>query len=243
MRESAWAGRTPSGWWNRAVAVALATPVLFLCACAANPTDPSPPRLTVSHDFRVGPQGWTCDAAGYSTLNPYTDYEIVLDYQPLKGSLASQGSAWLLNGRGSFGLILYCKRHVTGLVSNRTYSVDLTVEIATNTPPGCTGLGAPPGEGVVVLAAPLPAEPIPALVGTDMRVSFVTEAAVLGNIATASPAPCTLTNPWELKTLTKAGVPFVASAAGDAWIVAGITKGFMGPNEVFLTKVRADFQP
>lgn len=227
----------------------LAAVVGLLAACAAA-TAPAPGTTSVAFDFRQGPQGWTCTAAFYLTTNPYDRYEIVTDYRPLLGELASQGSGWFLTGVGNAGLLPFCTKRIEGLVANRLYAVDLTVEIATNTRPGCGGTGGPPNEDPVI-AGMGRQEPKPFVEGSLVRVNldFGTngsggEVVVMGNIGTVAVAPpCSggLDKPWELKTLTRLGVPLRASPAGDGWLVAGFELN-VHKLAIYLTKFSADFR-
>ena len=60
--------------------------------------------------------------------------------------LAEQGNA---SAQFNLGLMYY-KGQVAGLDGNRRYSVRFDVEIATNVPNGCFGVGGAPGEAVTL---------------------------------------------------------------------------------------------
>lgn len=235
-----------------ASALVLAASAVLALACDTGPTAPTP--LKISYDFRQGPQGWTCDAAGYSILGFEPDQQFIADYRPLMGALAVEGSSWSLRAFNNLStdLLIFCKIHVPGLAPSRTYTTSLTAEIATNQPPGCFGIGGPKGEAINVKAGLARSEPIPFTQGTNIVTSLDKgqnalvsggELVILGNIVNSAPAGCAGdAAPWELKTLTRSGVSFVSSPAGGGWLVAGIHMAFIGPIRVYLTKVKAEFQ-
>lgn len=232
---------------------ALSTVLSLAYGCGAGPTTPSPPTLTVSYDFRLGPQNWTCGAAEY--LAGTSDSQFVIEYRSLQGELAELGAAWSLLALNNLSsdLFMFCKARLAGLTAGRTYAVDLSIEIATNTSPGCGGIGAPPGEGATIKAGMAALEPLQIVQGALIGISLDKgegiqdsgrEAVVIGNVAKAAPGPCSGgdSKPWEFKTLTKAAVPLVASTAGDGWLVAGVDMAFVGRLRVYLTKFHADLR-
>lgn len=236
--------------WNLARRAYLSAVVALVAGCAAA-TNPSQDGVRVAFDFRQSLHGWNCSAAFYSTSLPYESFEITTDYHSLRGELANQGSAWFLYGIGNPMLFPFCTKRVQGLVPNRTYLVDLMVEIATNTTgaSNCGGLGGPPGLSPV-FAGMSRQEPKPFVRGTtiDINLDFGNGATggnvvMMGNIAKSEPGPCTssLDNPWELKVLRQENVPLSASASGDGWLVAGFELHFHKLG-IYITKFTADLR-
>jgi hypothetical protein len=228
--------------------------VLLAAAACHSPTSPGS-AMTSSFDFADGPQGWMPGFADYPA-GQETFYELMADYRPLPPSLAAGRSALYISGDNhSDDLFMFYKRRVAGLDAAARYEVRLEVEIATDVPTGCGGVGGSPGESVYVKAGAGPFEPRTArdawgdlrLVDFDKGNQAVggSNALVLGNVANSQPCEVShegIVRRWELKTLRSPAVLVIrADDQGAVWLLVGTDSGFEATTSLYYTRVIATF--
>ena len=115
------------------------------------------------------------------------------DHRPLPGVLGGGSALFMQSANRSEDMFVFLKRQVGGLDASKTYVVAFEVEIATDVPYGCPGIGSPPGEGVYVKGGAAAVEPRVVILGGRYEVTLEKgnqsrggrEAVVLGNIATS----------------------------------------------------------
>ena len=168
----------------------------FALACGG-PTSPTPPgdSFTFTFDFSNRPEGWL---AGFADYPVYMENQMVnvADYRTLPSPLDESKSALYISGINYSGnLFMFYKKQVFGLVPNALYDASFFVEIASNVPRGCFGIGGPPGESVFVKLGASGIEPQRVLT-SDRYVLNVDKgnqsqggaaAAVVGDIANSIP--------------------------------------------------------
>jgi hypothetical protein len=198
-----------------------------LCSCGA-PTSPSP--TDVVFDFASGPQGWV---AGFADYRAGDEAFMELDF-------------------GTDDLFMFIKRQVNGLRPSTTYRATFVVEIATDVPRGCGGVGGSPGESVFLKAGASAIEPVAVADGTGMlRMNIDTgvqanpgaAAIVLGTIE--GTVPCN-SGPrvWELKSLDGGtnSVSVRSTAQGDVWVFTGTDSAFEATTSLYYTRFSARFE-
>lgn len=108
-----------------------------------------PPPLVLTFDFSQGSQGWTGDIADY--------YAPATAYQPFAGMLGMPpelggGVAFFTRAIStSDDIFIFLKRQITrsqGLLPNYVYQVQLTVDLASKSPAGCSEWPDAPGDFV-----------------------------------------------------------------------------------------------
>ncbi len=77
---------------------------------------------------------------------------MVADRRPLPAPLQPSPALFLGGDNRSDDLFMFYKAHVGGLLPGASYFVRFEVEVATNVPMGCVGIGGAPGESVWVKA-------------------------------------------------------------------------------------------
>ena len=205
---------------------------------------------TITFDFHRGDPGFVAD---YADL-PQDDqdiYELMSDYRPLPSPLASKSALYLSGVNRSDDLFMFFKGQVGGLVPGARYGVSVSVEIATDTPAGCIGVGGAPGESVWIKAGVTDVEPVPVVEGTYLRMNIDIgnqsnsgeQAVVLGDMANSR--ACEESRRWELKAFPARSIPaqVSASATGRAWLMFGTDSGFESRTEVYFTRASATFTP
>lgn len=217
--------------------------VLFGCD---GPTDPEP-SVELAYDFESGRQGWTAGFADYP--DGWADkMELTSDYRTLPPPLDTTRAALFIGGSNqSDDLFMFWKRRVDGLEPNTAYALRFRVEIATNAPSECAGIGGPPGEAVRLKAGATASEPVAALDGDEVyrmnidkggQATGGEDAVVLGHIGNSA-SSCS-DHVYELKELDSEGTRFEATTdgAGRLWLVAGTDSGFEGTTSLYYTRIR-----
>ncbi|NIQ55290.1 MAG: hypothetical protein GWN71_18495 [Gammaproteobacteria bacterium] len=213
-------------------------PILMLVAVvgcdAAGPADLVERRF----DFLLGDQGWVAGFADYP-VGGEEAMALVVDRRPLPEELDEQGEAVYIAGLNtSDDLFMFLKRRIDGLEPDRAYRLTIRIEMATNAPTGCPGIGGAPGESVYVKAGGAPVEPVPDVVaeaGTDlwrMNVDKGQQAAggeharVIGDVANGL-TDC-LDTPYRRKEVRGSDIPVTSGADGSLWLLVGTDSGFEG---------------
>lgn len=235
---------------------------LGLVSCGLGYTGPGPSAMSFAFDFRSGAQGWQGGVADYY-VSEETDLQLDLGFRALPAEVTPSGSALFANSKNAHGLpgtFTYYSRRVSGLESNRKYDVSFDLEIASDTPSGCAGIEAPPGEGVF-LKAGASRDPLTSGVeagpnGGIQRISLKkgegssdgSEALVMGNMANGDPCNVVipgvgLSRTWRLKSMTRSGVSMTADASGSATLLFGTDAGALVVTRVYFTRFSATFTP
>ena len=222
---------------------------LFIVVLSGACTNDSPQTIRI--DFAAGTAGWVAAFADYP-VGQDAFFELDTGYRPLMPPLNVGQSAHYISGNNhSDDLWMFYKGQVAGLDGNRRYSVRFDLEIATNVPNGCFGVGGAPGEGVTVKAGASEIEPEAVVVGADWRMNVDKgnqtgggeNAVVVGDVA--SSIPCGETRQWELKQLSSGldAVAVTTDSRGAAWLFVGTDSGFEATTSVYYTWVVATFEP
>lgn len=233
-----------------------------LVSCGLGSTGPGQAAVSFAFDFRSGAQGWQGGVADYY-LSEEADLQLDLGFRALPAEVTPSGSALFANSKNAHGLpgtFTYYSRRVSGLDASRKYDVSFDLEIATDTPSGCGGIEAPPGEGVF-LKAGASTDPLTSGVeagpnGGIQRVSLKkgegssdgTEALVLGNMANGDPCNVVipgvgLSRTWRLKSMARSGVSITTDASGNATLLFGTDAGALVVTRVYFTRFSATFTP
>ena len=221
----------------------------MLGGCSGNPTGPTD-TLTFTFDFRRGPQGFVAGFADYPPGNAEI-YELTSDYRALPPPLASESGLFISGVNRSDDLFMFFKGPVDGLSPGASYEVTVSVEIATDVPAGCFGVGGAPGESVWVKAGATAVEPLPVREGSYLRMNIDignqsaggSEGVVLGDVANSR--RCEQPPQWERKSFEGRPVPASVSipASGRAWLLFGVDSGFEARTGIYFTRAEAVFRP
>jgi hypothetical protein len=200
------------------------------------------PIEAVSFDFAKQQHNWVAGFADYSDV--YGDMELNAEMAPLPDALNPSGKTTGFKVQGnnrSDDLFMFIKRKMTGLLPNRTYAVQATIQLASDARPGAIGIGGAPGENVYLKAGVLATEPTvskntlgyydinidkgnQAVGGKDMK--------VIGNIAKDDDKPD------YASIVRKAdGMTVKTSNQGECWIIIGTDSGFEGLTRLFYQKI------
>ena len=206
---------------------------------------------TVGYDFQFsrGPQGWVELFADYPADNEGI-FGLVADYRPLPEPLNTSRSALYIAGTNRSDDLWMQYHTQVALPADTTYMVSFDVEIATNVPTGCTGVGGAPGEGVTVKAGVSVVEPDRELdaagwwrmnVHKGSQTQGGEDAVVIGDLANS--LPCEQGFVWQLKRLGGPPMTFTTDSTGRAWLFVGTDSGFESRSAVYYTRLTAQFEP
>ena len=224
--------------------------VLFGGCDAGEPSGPADARLVFELDFDSGTHGFSAGFADYPQADA-DSYDLISDHRAIPAPLGARSGLFIAGTNYSDDLFMFFKGSVTGLAPGVRYQAAVSLEIATDVPSGCVGIGGAPGEGVVVKGGVAEVEPMPVLDGRMLRMNIDvgvqsnsgTRAVVLGDIANSR--TCEEPSRWEVKTLNSQVVPepVTASPDGQGWILFGTDSGFEGRTRIYFTRVTVSFTP
>jgi hypothetical protein len=181
-------------------------------------------------------------------------FELASEHAFLPQPLDTADGAIRLSGNNhSDSLFMFLKRRISGLDPDATYQLELRVEIATNAPSGCFGVGGSPGESVFIKGGAVAIEPI--RVADDMGDNWVmnidkgdqgdggVDAQVLGDFANSKDCDSGDFS-YELKMLSnleQAEFFVTTDPEGEAWVIVGTDSGHEGTTTIFYTEIEAMF--
>ncbi|MGQ0621653.1 MAG: hypothetical protein ACT4QA_17345 [Panacagrimonas sp.] len=225
--------------------------IAALVSCSSHDgSDAPPPAVRESFDFAQGAQQWVAGFADYPA-GAEGFYELIADYRMLPPELGGDRGALFITGNNhSDDLFMYYKRRVDGLDPGRRYTVRFQVEIATEVPTGCTGIGGSPGDSVYLKAGVAGVEPVAVAnldgfnelnVDKGVQSNAGPAALVLGTIATTR--VCDDGRGFELKMLDSGrdSLAVTADVEGSVWLLVGTDSGFEGSTRLYYTRFAAEF--
>jgi hypothetical protein len=181
-------------------------------------------------------------------------YELQGGHARLPQPLDSADGAFRLSGNNhSDSLFMFLKRQVGGLKADTSYRLELSVDIATNAPRGCIGVGGSPGESVHVKAGAVVIEPlrVPDCGRQEWRMNIDkgeqasggADAQVLGDFANSKDCDSGDFS-YELKPLSNLDLPAFhvnADRDGSIWLILGTDSGFEATTTIYYTEIVALF--
>lgn len=221
-------------------------------------------RCAAEHLFeRQLTYSFQSDTVGFTALfadlprNADASYALEAGWAPLPPPLDSRAGFRLSGHNRSDDLAMLVTAPVTGLQPGVLYRVELEVELASEAPAGCIGIGGAPGEGVAVKlgasrdqprvlpASSAPDAPLRLTIDYGQQSHGGTHARVVGDLATDAACEDGIPAPWQLKTLDTQGQPLNAraDAEGRLWVFAGTDSGFEGLSTVYITALRVRLAP
>ncbi len=220
-----------------------------IAGCSGHPTEPTE-ALTFTYDFSRGPQGFIAGFADYPPADA-ASYELTSDHRALPPPLEPRSALFISGVNRSADLFMFFKGPVAGLSPGTSYGVSVSVEVATDTPAGCVGVGGAPGESVWIKAGATAVEPLPVRDGSYLRMNVDigsqsaggAQAVVLGDIANAR--SCEQPRRWEIKSFQgrSSPAPIAIPSNGQAWLLFGSDSGFEARTKIYFTRATVTFTP
>jgi len=244
--------------WTTGLSAAV---LALLAACgggdddpAGTPTGATPTAASRSFttDFKQGLDGWVAGTSDYTTATAPT--EVVAEQRSTSGlglGLADDSKAFYLSAHNnSDDAFMFVKKQLTGFVANTSYTVTYSVNLLSNSPTGCMGVGGAPGESVWSVAGATPTEPKAVTDNGTVKFSVDkgnqavagTTSVILGNLANGQ--ACVSNPPYAAKLYRYVTGPTVrADGEGKLWIYVGFDSGYEATTAVYLQSVTTYFVP
>ena len=207
------------------------------------PQDSGLLRVEGGFDFENDAEGWVVEYADLPVDHDQQTFELDHGHRPLPDGL--EGSGIYLQGHNrSADLFMFMKRQIDGLRPNTTYSVFVSVELATNVPAGLAGIGGSPGESVYVKGGASTVEP-KAVEGENrhlrMNIDKGNQArsgeamVVVGNLANSEVQG----SEYRIKTLDNQNMPVTVAIdnEGRVWLIVGTDSGFEGLSTIYYSYI------
>jgi len=201
---------------------------------------------TFTYDFSAGYEGWSGDFADY----PLTDsvfYELSFERATLPAPLDTMEYALRISGNNhSDDLFMFIKTKVTGLQANTAYDLFMSADIASCYPTNATGVGGPPGEGVMVKAGATLIEPMKIPVGGYYQMNINksnqshpgTDMDTIGHVGVSD-----TTTMYAVIHRSNSGHPFriTTNAQGEVWVCVGTESAFEATSTLFFDRITLTF--
>lgn len=224
----------------------------FSLAACDDHTGPDDGSVRLAFDLNTGAQEWEAGFADYP-VDGEEDHELESDHKALPAPLDPARKGIYISGNNhSDDLLMFLSRRVEDLEPGMRYRVLIEVQLATNAPQGCAGVGGAPGESVYVKAGASSAEP-ELVVGEndhyELDVDLGEQAAdgtagiVLGNIANSN-TDC-LDPVYEMKTLASGNKVLTADAdeEGNLWLIVGTDSGHESTTSLWYARIDVRLVP
>lgn len=209
-------------------------------------------RQELHFTFDSGPQGWS---GNFTDIAPEQVESVGFQFaqRPLPAETGVQGGALLMSGQNvSDDLFMFLSYRVTGLRPETAYALTFELELASNAPSGCVGVGGAPGESVylkVGAAAQEPARVEGASGSLGLNVDKGNQsmgganAQVVGDIANGSP-DCS-NPPYRLITRDNRASPFrmTSNSRGELWLLVGTDSGYESTTALYYDTIRVLLEP
>ena len=206
-------------------------------------TGPDTGTIEFNYSFETGDEGWVVDFADLPIDHDQSIYELGSEHRSLPAGLEGAG-VYVQGHNRSDDLFMYLKRRVDGLAPGASYTVLVTVDLATNIPLATFGIGGSPGESVYVKAGASTVEPEAATdsinhlrmnIDKGNQAQGGSQMVVIGDVA----SPDVTDEEFRIKTLDNLGRPVIveADAAGSAWLIVGTDSGFEGLTRLYYDRI------
>ena len=212
---------------------------------------------TREYSFERGAQGFT---VLFADKPPGEElfYELDFQHEALPAPLSARRGLRLSGNNHSDDLAMLVKGALGGLLPDTLYTLEIDMELASDVPAGCAGVGGSPGEGMYMHLGASTQEPLalPSTAPGDngwlrLNIDYGQQsqsganALVVGVLSNSYSCDDGTAAPWELKTLSTRGqaLQVRSDAQGRLWVVAGSDSAFEGRSDWYLTALRVRLEP
>lgn len=204
--------------------------------------------IHVVSDFTRDLEGWQCGFSDYPQGQD-TFYELRCQQATLPPEMGAGGAVLMGGNNHSDDLFMYLARQITGLAPSTKYQLDVKVEIGTNAPADCGGIGGAPGPSVYFKIGASPLKPMSALdsqgflrLNLDKGNQSVggADLKLVGDLSNTLHCPDAS---YQAKTLSLASFSVQSSADGSVWVVVGTDSGFEGITVLYYDRITITLSP
>jgi hypothetical protein len=201
---------------------------------------------TLTFDFSEGTEQWTGGFADYP-VGEEDNYNLYLNWARLPAPLDSDKQAMQISGENrSDDLFMFIKRKIEGLEPSASYSLEMEIQLASDSPEDAVGIGGGPGTSVFLKAGAVAVEPLPVITeqagfeGGYYRMNLDRgnqaqggdDMPVIGDVAHNN-------ENFEYTLIDRSlnNFTFQTSENGDAWIIIGTDSGFEGKTTLYYSEI------
>jgi hypothetical protein len=216
-------------------------------ACSAGLEPDSSARLDLLFTFDSSTQDWR---GNFTDLAPsqVNDVGFLFEQRELPAETGFLGGALFISGRNvSDDLFMFAAHPVTGLLPETSYALTFELELASNAPAGCVGVGGAPGESVYLKVGAAVQQPDRVtgssgnlLLNLDKGEQSVggANAQMVGDIANGT----TDCNAPVYRRITRdnRANPFLitTNSQGELWLLVGTDSGFENTTSLYYDTIR-----
>jgi hypothetical protein len=219
-------------------------------ACSGALDEPDSRDLLFTFDSST--QDWT---GHFTDLAPsqVDDVGFLVEQRQLPAEAGRPGGGLFVSGRNpSDDLFMFLTHPVTGLLPDTTYAVTFELELVSNSPTGCVGVGGSPGESVYLKVGAAGLEPARATsVGGNYSLNVDkgdqstggANAVVVGDVANGS-TDCG-NPPYRPITRDNRSRPLrvTTDAQGTLWLLVGTDSGYESTTSLYYDTIRVVLEP
>jgi hypothetical protein len=201
--------------------------------------------------FDSDTEGWS---GGFTDLAPgqVDDVGFVFEHRALPAETGLQGGALFVSGRNvSDDLFMFLAYPVTGLLPETSYSLTFELELASNAPSGCVGIGGAPGESVYLKAGGAVQQPgrVTASSG-NLRLNMDkgeqstsgANALMVGDIANGA-MDCDAPVYRQISRDNRANpLRITSDSQGALWLLVGTDSGFESTTALYYDSIRVTLE-
>jgi len=216
-------------------------------ACSADLEPDSAGRLDLLFTFDSSTQNWS---GNFTDLAPgqVNDVGFLFEQRELPAETGFLGGALFVSGRNvSDDLFMFAAHPVTGLRPETSYALTFELELASNAPSGCVGVGGAPGESVylkVGAAVQQPDRVTSASGNLSLNLDKGDQSAgganaqMVGDIANGT-TDCTAPVYRRITRDNRANPLRVTSdSQGELWLLVGTDSGFENTTSLYYDTIR-----
>jgi hypothetical protein len=222
------------------------------CSGALDEPDDGTGRRDLLFTFDASTQDWT---GNFTDLAPsqVNDVGFLFERRELPAEVGTPGGALFLSGRNvSDDLFMFLTHPVTGLRPDTAYALTFELELASNSPTGCVGVGGAPGESVYLKVGAALIQPDRAMdssgnyrlnVDKGNQSAGGANAVVVGDVANGS-ADCGAPS-YRRITRDNRSLPLriTTDAQGTLWLFVGTDSGYESTTSLYYDTIRVVLEP
>ena len=202
----------------------------------------SNPGLPYQSNFQLNADGWVGGISDFGT-GQKDIMEFKSGWQGLPIPLDTTRKSLMVSSMNrSDDAFMFIKKKVTGLQSNKDYSLVFDIELASKYAGNSIGIGGSPGGSVFLKAGAAPVEPVSELkdgfyslnVDKGAQNNEGTAAQLLGDIGIGDG------DSYELTTRSNITRPLIAKTndRGELWLFVGTDSGFEGLTTLYYSSIK-----
>jgi hypothetical protein len=222
------------------------------CSTSLEGPDDGSGRRDLLFVFDRSTQDWT---GSFTDLAPsqVNDVGFLFERRELPAEVGLPGGALFVSGRNvSDDLFMFLTHPVTELLPETEYTITFELELASNSPTGCVGVGGAPGESVYVKVGAATAQPDRVTNSSgNLRLNVDkgeqsmggANARMVGDLANGSTDCATPSYRYITRDNRDNPLRITTDAEGRLWLLVGTDSGFESTTSLYYDTIRVILEP